>query len=259
MQAARSSSIWRSRRVLLPLILAPVVLLCFAACANQPAAPASAPPEAVGERPAAPEAPAPTRDRARESELEQQNSRLELRILEKEAQLEELRLRLDDARREVVRAMGKLQSQATRAEAASGMAEAEIAVRSLRAEGSAQAADAAQLMKLSTAEFDRQNYAGALYLANQAKGAALAARTRMTGDERDGRRSGETSFALPIKLQTVSRANVREGPGGSFNVLFTLPAGTAVTGHSYVDQWLRVTDETGRGGWVYQTLIRRPP
>ncbi len=241
------------------LILLPSAFLGgLAACGNQAVAPPATPPETTSERPVT-ETPAPTRDRGREIELEQQNSRLELRLLEKEAQLEELRVRLDDARREVVRAMGKLQSQATRAEAASGMAEAEITVRSLRAEGSAQASDVAQLMKLSTAEFDRQNYAGALYLANQAKGAALAARTQMAGEARDGRRSGETSFALPLKLQTVARANVREGPGGNFDVLFTLSTGAAVTGHSYVDQWVRVTDETGRGGWIYQGLIRRPP
>ncbi|HMJ59352.1 MAG TPA: hypothetical protein VK467_09455, partial [Gemmatimonadales bacterium] len=51
----------------------------------------------------------------RDTQLEQRVSRLELRLLEKEAQVEELQARLDDARREVVRAMAKLQSLATRA------------------------------------------------------------------------------------------------------------------------------------------------
>src|SRR6266850_4979867 len=76
-----------------------------------------------------PPRPAPV---ARDTQLEQRVSRLELRLLEKEAQVEELQARLDEARHEVVRAMAKLQSLATRAEAASGMAEAEIALQALR-------------------------------------------------------------------------------------------------------------------------------
>src|SRR6266576_821184 len=119
----------------------------------------------------------------RDTQLEQRAARLELRVLEKEAQVEELQTRLDDARREVVRAMAKLQSLATRAEAASGMAEAEIALQSLRGTGGQQAVpelgQAAQLLQLATAEFDRQNYGGALYLANQAKDAAAAGQGRV--------------------------------------------------------------------------------
>src|SRR5437016_12183305 len=67
----------------------------------------------------------------RDTALEQRAARLELKTLEQEAQVAELQSRLDDARREVVRAMAKLQSLATRAEAASGMAEAEIALQAL--------------------------------------------------------------------------------------------------------------------------------
>src|SRR6266850_1034258 len=68
----------------------------------------------------------------RDTALEQRAARLELKVLEQEAQVDELQSRLDDARHEVVRAMAKLQSLATRAEAASGMAEAEIALQALR-------------------------------------------------------------------------------------------------------------------------------
>jgi uncharacterized coiled-coil protein SlyX len=197
----------------------------------------------------------------RDTQLEQRAARLELRVLEKEVQVEELQSRLDDARREVVRAMAKLQSLATRAEAASGMAEAEIALQSLRGTGGQQAVpelgQAAQLLQLATAEFDRQNYGGALYLANQAKDAAAAGQGRVAGVERGSLRQGEVAFALPLRLQTTGRANVREGPGGGFPVLLTLEAGAPLTGYSYVDQWVRITDDSGRPGWVYQTLVGR--
>lgn len=212
-----------------------------------------------------PAQPTPTRPAqpavVRDTVLEQRVARLELRLLEKEAQVEELQARLDDARREVVRAMAKLQTLATRAEAASGMAEAEIALQALRSGGAPAATpeigQAAQLLQLATAEFDKENYGGALYLGNQAKAAAAAGQSRLASVERGTLRPGEVAFALPLRLQALSSANVRDGPGGGFGVLFTLDAGAPLTGYSYADQWVRVTDESGRSGWIYQGLIGR--
>lgn len=203
-------------------------------------------------------APAPVRDTA----LEQRAARLELKVLEQEAQVSELQNRLDDARREVVRAMAKLQSLATRAEAASGMAEAEIALQALRtANGnnspSPEWGQGNQLLQLATTEFDQQNYAGALYLATEAKNAAAAGRGRVGSDDRVATRKGEVPFALPLQLQTTGRANVREGPGANFKVLFTVESGAPLVGYSYVDQWVRVRDDGDRTGWIHQTLIGR--
>ncbi|HEV8381442.1 MAG TPA: SH3 domain-containing protein [Gemmatimonadales bacterium] len=199
----------------------------------------------------------------RDTVLEQRAARLELKVLEQEAQVAELQSRLDDARREVVRAMAKLQSLATRAEAASGMAEAEIALQALRtANGnnsppSPEYAQGSQLLQLATAEFDQQNYAGALYLATEAKNAAAAGQGRVSSDDRTATRKGEVPFALPLRLQTTGRANVREGPGSGFRVLFTLESGVAIVAYSYVDQWVRIKDDSDRPGWIHQTLIDR--
>lgn len=202
----------------------------------------------------------------RDTALEQRAARLELKLLEQEAQVDELQRRLDDARREVVRAMAKLQSLATRAEAASGMAEAEIALQAIGSNGGSSPAPAppeytqgTRLLQLATTEFDQQNYAGALYLATEAKNAAAAGRGRVATDNRGAARKGETPFALPLRLQTTGRANVREGPGSGFKVLFTLETGMPVVGYSFLDQWVRVTDESDRSGWVHQTLIDRRP
>ena len=79
------------------------------------------------------------------TEVDRRIARLELGLMEKEAQVEDLQSRLDDTRQEVVRAMAKLQTLATRAEAASGMAEAELALQSLRtAPGQPSAPEAVQ-------------------------------------------------------------------------------------------------------------------
>jgi uncharacterized coiled-coil protein SlyX len=200
---------------------------------------------------------------ARDTALEQRAARLELKVLEQEAQVDELQSRLDDARREVVRAMAKLQSLATRAEAASGMAEAEIALQALRtangstAPPSPEYGQGAQLLQLATTEFDQQNYAGALYLATEAKNAAAAGRGRVASDDRSATRKGEVPFALPLRLQTTGRANVREGPGANFRVLFTLETGVPIVAYSYVDQWVRIRDDSDRPGWIHQTLVDR--
>jgi uncharacterized coiled-coil protein SlyX len=192
--------------------------------------------------------------------LEARIDELELRLLEAQAQHLEVQARLNDARREVVRAMAKLQSLATRADAASGMAEAEIALQALPPTAAGQTtAEAVRLMEQSTAEFDDQNYAGALYLANEAKNAAAAARDQVAWSEQASAGPNERSFAVPLPLQTTSPSNVREGPGASFAVLFVLPQGAALTGHSAAQQWLRVTDESGRRGWISQSLIRARP
>jgi len=200
---------------------------------------------------------------ARDTALEQRTARLELKVLEQEAQVDELQSRLDDARREVVRAMAKLQSLATRAEAASGMAEAEIALQALRtangnsAPPSPEYGQGSQLLQLATTEFDQQNYAGALYLATEAKNAAAAGRGRVASDDRSATRRGEVPFALPLRLQTTGRANVREGPGAGFKVLYTLETGVPIVAYSYVDQWVRIRDDSDRPGWIHQTLIDR--
>ncbi|HLZ47010.1 MAG TPA: SH3 domain-containing protein [Gemmatimonadales bacterium] len=215
----------------------------------------------------------PTRDSARiarqpvvvhDTALEQRAARLELKVLEQEAQVEELQTRLDDARREVVRAMAKLQSLATRAEAASGMAEAEIALQALRAANGNNSPppeynQGSQLLQLATTEFDHQNYAGALYLSTEAKTAAAAGQGRVGSDDLGGGsiRKGEVPFALPLRLQTTGRANVREGPGSNYKVLFTLETGVPIVAFSYVDQWLRIEDDGSRSGWIHQTLIDR--
>ena len=240
-----------------PLLL--VAALLGAACrphhaANTPPARAPRDTARVTQR-----APTVVRDTA----LEQRAARLELRVLEQEAQVDELQSRLDDARREVVRAMAKLQSLATRAEAASGMAEAEIALQALRSANgnnspaSPEYEQGSQLLRLATTEFDQQNYAGALYLATEAKNAAAAGRGRVASDDRSATRRGEVPFALPLRLQTTGRANVREGPGAGFKVLFTLETGAPIVAYSYVEQWVRIRDDSDRPGWIHQTLIDR--
>lgn len=210
--------------------------------------------------------PAPTPRGSRQAprasqQLEKRIARLELNLLERDAQVEDLQSRLDETRREVVRAMAKLQTFANRAEAASAIAEGEVALQTLGPEaGSPSVPEVTQgtrLLQESAAEFDRENYGGALYLANQAKALAAAGRRRQAAGALGAQRPGETAFALPIRLKAVSRGNVREGPGTGTRMVFSLEAGAAVTGYSYSDEWIRISDEEGRAGWIFRGLLAR--
>ncbi len=192
-------------------------------------------------------------------ELEQGIARLQLQLLEKEAQIEELQAELDEAMREVVRSMARLQTLASRAEAASGMAEAEIALEQLKAvAGQRQTPEierAQQFLDESTVEFNNQNYGGSLYLANEAKRLAGEGRGRLIGGNSESTQPGEILFALPLPLRAVRRANVREGPGLGFDILFTLESGANVVGQAYAEQWVRIITEDNRGGWIFHNLV----
>lgn len=157
--------------------------------------------------------------------------------------------------------MARLQTLATRAEAASAMAEAEVAVQQLETRpggrGAPEYGQAKRLLEMSSAEFNQQNYGGSLYLATQAKGSATTGRGRLAGSGADALQPGEVRFVVPVRLQVSGRSNVRDGPGTRFGVRFTMEPGTRVTGHSYVDQWVRVSDDQGRSGWIFYSLVTR--
>jgi hypothetical protein len=198
----------------------------------------------------------------RDPDSDKRAARLELQLLARDAQIEDLQSRLEDTRAEVVRAMAKLQSVASRAQAASAMAEAEVVLQSMKTSTSQnpppEVTQVTRLVRQSSTEFDKQNYGGALYLANQAKTVASSYRGRLGMNNLEAR-SGETLFAVPIKLKTTTKGNVREGPGTNFSVSFSADANSSITAYSYADEWIRITDDsTGRSGWIHRTLVARP-
>ena len=191
-------------------------------------------------------------------EPEEKLAELQLHVLEQETQIRELQKKLEEAMQEVVRAKAKLHSLESKAETASTMAEAEIALKALKARMAGQGSEAAQaeqLLKMSAQEFEKKNYGGALYLVNQATGLVKAGEARLQSQGQIPARAGELLFAVPLSLRVLKTSNVREGPGPSFKVLFTLERGIQVVGHSYKGQWVRVEDQQGRAGWVFYGLV----
>lgn len=228
-----------------------LILLLASACSHSQPEPAPAPVAAADSTP--PPVVVTVRDtvRVRGPEVDQQMARLQMKVLEQDAQIDELQARLDAAQQEVVRRFAGFKNTASRAEAASAMAEAEIATQSPRGAANTDVAQGKRLLQLGKEAFDQENYGGALYLANQVKALVSG---RAPGGERS-LRPGEKLFASPVRLKATSRCNVREGPGQGFKVLFTLKGGAPLTGHSYTEEWIMVSDDGGRSGWVSRALV----
>lgn len=198
---------------------------------------------------------------------EGKTAEIKLRILERDAQIKELKDRLDlqqkmldEAILEVVRAKAKLRSLESKAEAASEMAEAEIAIKALKVQLAGRGEDpevakAEQLLKMSVQEFQNENYGGTLYLISQAKGHIKAGQLRLGGRTKLKPVQGEVLFAQPLPLQVLKTSNLREGPDLESDILATLEEGTPLIGFSYKGQWVRVTREDGSSGWIFQTLV----
>jgi len=192
----------------------------------------------------------------RDPELERQVRQLEIQLMERDALIESLNARLEQALQEVVGTMRKLRSLATRAEAASAMAEADVALQSIGNAGrdSPELKQAFRLMQQSSGEFKRNNFGGALYLANRAR---AVARQPGLGGGVGKLRPGEVAFAGPVKLRASARANVRLGPSMNFPVSFSADSGSALSGLSYLGEWIRVTNDAGKEGWIFVSLVDR--
>ncbi|HET6371104.1 MAG TPA: SH3 domain-containing protein, partial [Nitrospiria bacterium] len=200
------------------------------------------------------------RQTAANQELEEKLASYQLLLLEKEAQAKELDKKLDEATLEVVRTKAKLRSLESKAEAASTLAEGEIALKALKSnavgfEKDSEVLQAEDLLKASNQELKKENYGGALYLATRAKAIIKEGQERSRDREKTPIMKGEVTFAIPLRLQMVNNGNIRESPGLDSKVLFTLREGSTIVGYSYRGLWVRVRTEGGRGGWVYYSLI----
>lgn len=227
----------RGRRPMVAALLG--AMLCAASCTTPPppspppppapppvAAPASEPPAVTAlspEPPPPPPAPEPDPPKpepkkkrppdspkrpAMTMEMQEKLARLHLSLLEREAQLRALEKKLDDAMQETVRSKAKLASQESRAEAATNLAEAEVALKTLR--GSSKGiekrpdyARAVQVMAMSTEELKKENYGGSLYLTNQLKSLLRELQDRLEADQAG--KAGPGPSALPSGADPETR------------------------------------------------------
>jgi len=193
--------------------------------------------------------------------LKDANAELQLKLLERNAQLTRLEGERSEAIQEVVRTKSKLRGVESKAEAASTMAEVEIALKQVKAAAAKATQDpgpgireAERLMQMSAAEFEDNNYGGTIYLATQAK-SLIGTRRDQIGSQGPSPQPDEVPFAFPIALESLGNSNVRDGPGTKFGILLTVPKREPLLAFAYKGQWVRVRVQDGREGWMHYTLV----
>jgi predicted RNase H-like nuclease (RuvC/YqgF family) len=208
--------------------------------------------------------------RAEAESFNAQIQRSQIELLEKGAQIQRLESRIssqqqtiDEAVLEVVRTKAKLRSIESRAEAASTIAETEIALKDLKKQNFSDANSTSDpfdkvesLLRMSADEFKRENYGGALYLSGKAKAqikGIQSSRNQEVGAEMS---AGEVVFSPPLPLILIKRSNLRKSPDINSDVLRVLEKGMTVIGYSHKDEWIRVRMEDGEPGWIHQSLIQ---
>ena len=201
--------------------------------------------------------------------LEQELSSLKIQVIEQDAVINELRRRSDARQKrlnaaivDVVRSKSKLRSIESKAEAASTIAEAEIAFKALQSRAASfdwialdEIAIAEHLLEMSAQEFNVRNYGGALYLANQAKGRVRTAQDRLSSMENIPSSSGEASFAQHLPLKVLKKSNLRSGPGLEHEIVAELEKGTLIVGLSHKGIWIQVKAPGEMTGWIYRPLV----
>lgn len=259
---------FRKASRILALSLLPVLVVsagCFRKKQPETAPPPPPAPVVCPECPPCPPPPPPEPD-SRVPVLEERVRKLTLDLLTKESEVQDMEGRLSDrqgeldkAIQEVVRAKARLRSLESRAEAASQMAEAEIALEALEAgsKGSRQMEleQIRQLLAMSAEEFDKENFGGALFLSDQAKTRIQGTQMRLRARDEVETESGEVPFAVPLSLRVVKPTNLRERPGLGQKILATLAVESPVTGYSHKGEWVRVKAEDGTRGWIHQSLL----
>jgi hypothetical protein len=193
-------------------------------------------------------------------DLEEKLARQQLQLFEKDAELRALNQKLEAAILEVVRAMAKLRGLSGRAEAASNLAETEIALKSVPSDPALRPKEtdlrqAQQLVTMATEEFKKQNYDGTVYLTSQVKMLIKPRTDRPVRGAETRNTDGELTLASSLALRATNRSNVREGPGPASKILFVVEKGAVLSAMAYNGVWVRVKTDDGRAGWVHYSML----
>ncbi|MFO1312775.1 MAG: SH3 domain-containing protein [Burkholderiales bacterium] len=235
------------------------VLVCasalLAGCATAPAPePAPAPVPAVPPPPPPPPCPVCV-DRSDEvARLRQELAARESELRDLRASQREQAKTVQETTREVTRAKARARRLATQADAASYIAEVEVALGSARgsaASGSPLLPLAQSFIDGASLPFAQGDYASAMERAAQAEQLVAAALDAASIPAR-ARVAGEVRMVPGIPLRAGAAASLRREPQAKAPVVAAIGKDTALVAHGYKAAWMRVETEDGRAGWIPQ-------
>lgn len=200
----------------------------------------------------------------------QEIARLRQELAEQEAEIASLRAKhsvqaevLTQTTDEAARAEVKLRRLATQADAASHLAEVEVALEAIDTQPQPPAARVAaqldqvrRMLAAGEIAFARGDYGAAVEQAAQAQEIMQMLNGHRTAPVVRG--AVEVPFQVPVTLRTRVESRLRRQPGRSSGVLEVLPLGTPLQAEAYHGEWLRVRTEDGKTGWIFGTLLEAP-
>jgi hypothetical protein len=241
-----------------------LVGLFIGACATPPPPPAPSPP------PAPPPVPAKVQVCPVCEDSSAEIARLRQELANREAELRDLRAQqrdqsrvLQETTKQATRAKVKLRRLANQADAASYLAEVEVALESARSAPGARSrapllALAQQILESSSAPFAQRDYGTAMDLAAQAEQLAATVGGNAAQSATGARSTAETPFDATIRLRATIESNLRQHPGDGALSISVLPEGTRLVATAHRNGWLKVETEDGRSGWMYQSVVGVP-
>jgi hypothetical protein len=205
--------------------------------------------------------PAAPRACARCAGLDAEVATLRRRLAERESELGELRAKRDEqaralreADRQAAAATARLRRLATRAAAASYLAEVEVSLASAPGQPLL-LARARELLAASREPFVRGDYDTAIDRASQAAEVVGRADDDRSFGRAPATRAADGPLQRPLAMRTRVDSHLRARPGRNGRVLAVVPAGAPVTADARRRGWLHVATGGGRGGWIYSALL----
>lgn len=188
---------------------------------------------------------------------------LQLRLLEKQAEINQLTLAQQVAVQEVVRAKAKLRSHISKAEVVARIAEVKLLLKELDPEALSEQQKRAytqsvQMLELSEQALNEGNIEGASYLSNQSVQQIQPVRNQLTNRGELTASATASVFAIPLQLTVLKRCNVRKSPDMESAVLYQLPGGKKITAFAYDRNWVQIEDGRNGRGWIYYELLGLP-
>jgi hypothetical protein len=167
---------------------------------------------------------------------------------------------LQESTRELTRTKVRLRRLATQADAASYIAEVEVALASLRsslgATKSVPLLDTAQGILASTAApFAQGDYGVAMDGAAQAEQLIDLVADDQTRRVSRRRVPSEVALQIAIPMKVTIDSTLRRKPSSKAPVAGVLKKETRLVAYAYWGQWMQVNTEEGRSGWVRQTQL----
>ena len=242
-----------------------VALLCvlLGGCATPPPAPPAPPPTPIEAPVVVPACPICADSTAEIAGLRRDLASRDAELRELRAQQRDRARVLQETTRQATRAKAKLRRLATQADAASYVAEVEVALDVARSPPGAESrapllALAQDILDSSAAPFAQGDYAAAMDLAAQAEQLVAVGAGTPSRPASGPRASATWTFDETVRLRVKRASHLRRQPRARAPSLGVLPQGARLVARAYRDGWFNVETGDGRSGWMSQSGVGAP-